>query len=103
MFRPTSKPARAAAKAAAVSLSAVTACAATPAALASAAPDGARPAVQQRAPGDQEAARGTDGPHDVVFVQTSAEDGNTIVAYPGPPRAPSSRRAATPPAATAAG
>ncbi|MFF8547216.1 lactonase family protein [Streptomyces albidoflavus] len=81
MFRPTSKPARAAAKAAAVSLSAVTACAATPAALASAAPDGARPAVQQRAPGDQDAARGTEGPHDVVFVQTSAEDGNTIVAY----------------------
>ncbi|MHC8562366.1 lactonase family protein [Streptomyces albidoflavus] len=42
MFRPTSKPARAAAKAAAVSLSAVTACAATPAALASAARAGAR-------------------------------------------------------------
>ncbi|MFJ4941059.1 lactonase family protein [Streptomyces albidoflavus] len=86
MFRPTSKPARAAAKAAAVSLSAVAACAATPAALASAAPASAPAGTVTRAPAPDEATgddgtAGTAGPHDVVFVQTSGEDGNRVVAY----------------------
>ncbi|MFD4986206.1 lactonase family protein [Streptomyces sp. NPDC058374] len=81
MFRPTSKPARAAAKAAAVSLSAVTACAATPAALASAVPAPAGTVARQPAPGEETESGGTAGPHDVVFVQTGAEDGNRIVAY----------------------
>ncbi|MGX1729073.1 lactonase family protein [Streptomyces diastaticus] len=80
MFRPTSKPARAAAKAAAVSLSAVTACAATPATLASAAPAPVGTVARQPVPGEETEA-GTAGPHDVVFVQTSGEKGNQVVAY----------------------
>ncbi|WP_436738098.1 lactonase family protein [Streptomyces sp. BBFR102] len=81
MFRPTSKPARAAAKAAAVSLSAVTVCAATPAALASAAPAPAGTVARQPAPDEAAGTDGTAGPHDIVFVQTSGEEGNRVVAY----------------------